>query len=446
MAIALLCGCAPSPLDEHWIESRPLGADLESYRPGRGAQAAAQDGDSFVEPTGELTLRDALAAALVGNPELAAVAWDVRVAEAQALQAGLWPNPELEIETEEFGRTGAHVFGDAEYAVRLSQPIITAGKIAKQRRVAELGRDIAGWDYETQRLDVLTDVVLRFTDVLVAQRRLAVARDMHRLAQQVHDTVAAQVQAGAATPVQQTRAQVQRSAAAIEQQQARRALDAARAQLAATWGAQAVTFDQVRGDLTRIDAPPSLDALAAALNDNPDLARWATQLEQGRAAVELAEAQATPDVTVGAGVQHFGEANATAAMLSLSVPLPIFDRHQGGILEARYALGALRQRQRAAEAKAHAALAGAWHRLQSAHEELQTLDDQTLPAATQAYDAVRRSFEQGKLTLLDVLDAQSTQFELQQRHVDALRDYHHAAAEIERLVGRSLNDINQDTP
>lgn len=446
MALALLCGCAPSPLDEHWIEPRHLGADFQTHRPGRGAQATAEAADAFAAPTGTLTLRDALSAAMMGNPDLAAVAWDVRVAEARTIQAGLWPNPELEIETEEFGRTGAHAVADAEYAVRLSQPIITAGKIEKQRRVAELGRDVAGWDYEAQRLDVLTDVVRAFTDVLVAQRRLAVARDMHDLAQQVYQTVASQVEAGATTPVQQTRARVQESTATIELQQARRALDAARMRLAATWGAKSVTFDRAQGDLTQVDTPPSLEALAAQLNDNPDLARWATELDQGRAAVDLAEAQATPDVTVSAGVQHFGEADATAAMFSLGVPLPIFDRNQGGILEARYALAAMRQRQRAAESKAHADLADTWQRLQSAHEEMRTLDQQTLPAATQAYDAVRRGYEQGKFTLLDVLDAQSTRFELQQRHVDALREYHHAAAEIERLIGRSLNDMTRDTP
>jgi cobalt-zinc-cadmium efflux system outer membrane protein len=446
LAIALLCGCAPSPLDEHWIESRPLGADIETYRPGRGAQATTDHADSFAAPTGALTLHDALAAALMGNPQLAAVAWDVRAAEARTIQAGLWPNPELEVETEEFGRSNAEVFGDAEYAVRLSQPIMTAGKIAKGRRVAELGRDAAGWDYEAQRLDVLTEVVLRFTNVLVAQRRLDVARDMHNLAQQVYDTVGAQVDAGAATPVQRTRAEVALSTTDIEQQQASRALAAARSRLAATWGGNAVTFDQVQGDLTHIDAPPSLESLAASLADNPDLARWQTQLEQGRAQMELAQAQATPDVTIGAGVQYFGEADATAAMFSLAVPLPIFDRNQGSILEARYALGAMRQRQRAAETRAHAELADAYHRLQSAHDELRTLEQRTLPAASQANDAVRRGYEQGKLTLLDVLDAQRTRFEVRQRHVTALREYHHAAAEIERLVGRSLSDFSKDMP
>jgi hypothetical protein len=42
---------------------------------------------AFAEPTGTLTLKDALSAALMNNPRLAAFSWNVRVKDAEALQA-----------------------------------------------------------------------------------------------------------------------------------------------------------------------------------------------------------------------------------------------------------------------------------------------------------------------------------------------------------------------
>ena len=49
------------------------------------------------EPQGTLTLREAYAFALVNSPGLAAFAYEQRIAEAETLQAGLLPNPELEL-------------------------------------------------------------------------------------------------------------------------------------------------------------------------------------------------------------------------------------------------------------------------------------------------------------------------------------------------------------
>ena len=58
------------------------------------------------ELTGNITLRDAVAFALINNPKLRAFSLDIRSAEAQKLQAGLLPNPEIDVEVEEVGGTG----------------------------------------------------------------------------------------------------------------------------------------------------------------------------------------------------------------------------------------------------------------------------------------------------------------------------------------------------
>jgi hypothetical protein len=62
----------------------------------------ARAADDFVEPTGTITLRDALSAALLHHPELQAFSAEVRAREARALQAGLLPNPRQPV-----GRRGA---------------------------------------------------------------------------------------------------------------------------------------------------------------------------------------------------------------------------------------------------------------------------------------------------------------------------------------------------
>src|SRR5262245_21459533 len=74
---------APSP--------RLLGGDLETYRAPadpRGVVVPAPDA-----PSGGLTLREAVANALLHNPALAAFSWSERAREARCVQRGLVPNP-----------------------------------------------------------------------------------------------------------------------------------------------------------------------------------------------------------------------------------------------------------------------------------------------------------------------------------------------------------------
>ena len=78
-------GCGPGPLDESaWPEPRPLGRGLDAFRPARSPDDPAAV-DAFEEPTGALSLRDALAAALLRSPDLAATGYEVRAREAEAL-------------------------------------------------------------------------------------------------------------------------------------------------------------------------------------------------------------------------------------------------------------------------------------------------------------------------------------------------------------------------
>jgi len=43
---------------------------------------------------------------LMHNPELKVFSLEIRAAQARRLQAGLWPNPEIDIEMENIGGTG----------------------------------------------------------------------------------------------------------------------------------------------------------------------------------------------------------------------------------------------------------------------------------------------------------------------------------------------------
>jgi len=167
-AVAIMLAIAALPAVAQTVVPRPLGAGLVVSQP--SAESAIAPGGAVENPTGQITLRDALALALRQSPELASFAWEIRARESAAIQAGRPPNPVADILFEDLGASGrasddSRAVGP-QTTVQLSQLIELGGKRAARRILAGLERDLAEWDFETARIDVLTRVVSN----LVAER------------------------------------------------------------------------------------------------------------------------------------------------------------------------------------------------------------------------------------------------------------------------------------
>ena len=443
--LGLLCNsCATSTPETVWPTPRPLGTAIPAYQPPAKPSRPAATTQEMGEPTGILRLAQAHALALMKNPELAAFGWEVRAGEARALQAGLAPNPEIGVEFEDFAGSGdLQGIDGAEVTVALSQVLELGGKREKRTHVAALERDLAAWDYETARLDVLTQVTQAFVTVLSAQERLAVDTELVRLAEEVLRGAKARVKAGKVPPIEETRARVALSTNRIALERAQRELTAAKERLVATWGGARSTFERAEGDLESLQAIPSAETLAERIEQNPDIARWATTMAQRQAAIALEEANRIPDPTLGGGFRYFNESKDQAFLFEISVPLPVFDRNQGNIQEARYLLAKAEEERRASTINVRTALAASYAELSAAFTEASALRDEVLPGAQLAFEAASEGYRQGKFQFLDVLDAQRTLFEVRGQYIEALATYHKAVAALERLIGEPLNALIQ---
>ena len=443
LLLLVLAGCATDRADRAWPEPRPLGRELATFRPPLGPPPVPLATEPRLEePQGAVTLQQVLSLALTSNPELAAAAWDVRAGEARTLQAGLFLNPELELELEEFGGTGDRRGVNAlAGTLSLSQTFELGGKPSSRARAAALDTELAGWDYETRRLDLLTEVTKDFMNVLAAQENLALAGELVRLSEKILEVVAERVGAGKVSPLEETRARVTLATSRIDEQRTRRDLALARKRLASDWGSASPGFERAEGDLDSIMPIPTFEQVASRLAQSPYLARWTTELEQRRAVVEREEASQYPNLTVGAGVQYFNEAREPSAVVHGSIPLPLFDRNQGALLEAQCDLAQAEHERRAASVQIHRALGEAYESLSNAHTEAVALKDQVLPVARQAFEATGEGYRQGKFGFLDLLDAQRTLFEVRTRYLEVLASYHQAVAEVERWIGEPLAAI-----
>lgn len=382
--------------------------------------------------TGGLTLEEVTARALAGHPTLQAASAEAAAREAVALQAGLRPNPEVSLEVEELGAAGG---GDAlETTLALEQTLELGGKRAKRRHAAARGADLARWHHASARQDLLAEVHTAFFEALAAQERLAQAEVLADLAERSFRIVQERVDAGKVSPIEKIQARVALASAQVDLRRARSRWDGARRRLAALWGGTRGEVGALTGSLAAAPLPPEAE-LEALLPGNPDLARWETEIAHKKAELEAARSLAVPDLTLSGGVRSIGGGDEVAGLVGVSLPLPLFDRNQGAVAEARAGLDRARAEARGALLQVRAELAAAYQEAETAQTEARSLAEEILPDAEAAFEAVREGYRLGKFDLQRFLDVQRSVVEARTQLLDALETYHLARIRLARLTG-----------
>ncbi len=398
--------------------------------------ARAADAD---EPTGELTLTTAVAAALRGNPDLAASAYALSAAEARITQAALRPNPELDLELENFAGSGVAQGVDVlETTLRLSQVVELGGKRGLRVSAAQADLDVLTLEQRARELDVLAELTRRFVDVAAAQERLRVSVEAATLAQRSLDAIAARVAAARSPEVERSRASIALTRARIERRQAESQLQGARVALSASWGSPVPRFTAVRANLFELPRALAFDDLARRIDQTPELLRFASDARLKAAELQLARAQARPNLAFALGVRRLDATNDAALVAGFSMPLPLSDRNQGAIREAQARASESQALRDAALVRMRAALFSLHQELEATQARVESLRNDALPEAQLALEQTRSGYERGRFSFLELATAQEELLAIRAAAIDAAADYHRLFVELERLTGAAL--------
>jgi len=389
------------------------------------------------ESTAALTLERAITLALQANPQLAGARHEVQAIAGTVLQAGLRPNPVLDVGMVDTRRA------TRETTAQLSQTIELGGKRMHRIEAAELGQDAATADLRARMAEIRAAVTTAFNDVLTAQERVRLAQESVAVAARVTNTVAKRVQAGKVSPVDETRARVAEANVRLDAVRVDGELSTARKTLSGYWGNVMPRFERALGNLEVLPALPDWNVLVADLGNTPALSRARIEMERRRALLKLEQSRRTPDVTVAVGMKRSQELGLNQAVFGLSIPLPLFDRNQGNVLEALRRVDKAGDEFASTQTETHKELAQAYQELDTARQEAQSLSGEILPGAQSAYDAAVKGFDFGKFAYFDVLDAQRTLILAKSQYLRALQDAHRAAANIDRLAGNTAPVVNQ---
>ncbi len=382
-----------------------------------------------------LTEEDAVAKALAGRASLRAAAERVRSADAMRTQAGLRPNPRLITLVENLRAWGTPSFDfsqDADVTLSSVHPFEQGGKRGKRVAVAAEAVRLAELERELETVRVASQVRQAYWRAATANKIRELLGDTSKTFSQIIEYDRARVREGTLAEVDLIRAELEAQRLGMSLVSATLEADRARIQLFREMGSTefpecefATPFDPPQEE-----APPDVNR---ALERRIELRIARQQVEQARAAVRLAEANAVPDLNVGFGYKRTGGFDTLVGGVELS--LPFWNRNQGAIASARFDV-------RAAEAAlaAEEALVRAEIRATSLEFEMrrrQVLD--LVPALRARADGAAKvalaAYRAGGSDLLRLIDAERTQIESQILYCRALGEYHLSRVALDTATG-----------
>ena len=393
-----------------------------------------------------LTLANLQQMAIENSPQIRQAHHDIDAARGVFAQAGLYPNPTIGYEGDTIGQSN----GDGKRSAGqqggyIDQVLKTAGKLNLAKQAAQYEIEIAEQKLRQSEADLRTQIRAKYFVLLSAKMNFEVTRSLVNLVDEVYGMGLLQLQAGevAVYEPMQTRVLALQSRGTLVQ--AHNRYVSAWKQLAATMGMPTMTLTQVAG---RIDMPvPRYEhdaVLSWVVENHTDIGMARFGVEKSRALVRMAETQAIPDIFV-----HFAlQKDMTAApyrrtnSLQIGIPLPIFDRNQGAIHQAR----ALLRRAMLEDARVRNDLTGrvaeVFERYENNRMILDMYKKQMLPNQVQAYRAaVARHAVVGEknVSYTDLVTAQQTLAGLINSYLGALNEQWIAVVDIGGLM--QTNDL-----
>jgi outer membrane protein, heavy metal efflux system len=395
--------------------------------------------DNSVSGVASLDLESLEAIAMANNPSVAEQQALVDSLRGRWVQAGLKPNPTL-------GFSGQQLFsqGQAEQiGIFAGQRIVRSEKLAADQQIVCREMDIALQKLAAQQRRVLTDVRLRYFEVLIAQRRRQVTDELVKIAGESLKKTNSLLEAELGTKIDVLRSTVELQETDLQHVTAQNQLMSAWRQLAAVVGQPDLPLHTVHGN---IDPETDLDEDSLTqqlLIESPEIAAMVAQRQRAQAQLHRAMVEPLPDIDIESVVQHDNGINGADANLQVTLPIPFRNRNQGAIAEARMQLAAAQYAQRKIELSLQERLATVWQRYESALAQVKGFKqpEGILNNSRKTLELIRKAYDAGEIGSLELITAQRVYSQTSLQYLVALSEYWSSKIELEgQLLKGSLQN------
>lgn len=382
----------------------------------------------YYSQTEGMALSEIVRRAFENNGEIKIARLEVERTRARLTQAGLRPNPTLEVEQTTGRLLGSP--GESEFSAGVSLPLEVFGQRA--RRVERARGEIVLKETEiaARQRELVSRIFTDYVDALAAFRELKVLDEIVDLDLQTVRFVQIRVNEGETAPLELSLLQTEIERLRVQHQLVESRLQTAITKLKYFAG---VAYEQplrLKEELplaTLPSLPPSTEvAIAVGLRNRPEIriAELEEQLE--KAGLRLIRSEAKPEIiafsrfnlnssTIDLPTGPFPQDRDRSLTFGISVGLPVFNRNQGAKAEAEIAIRQAQERRLFAEQVIRSEIVIAIQQIEAARRALTSLETNVLPRSRENIETIRKVYEVGEIKITDLLAEQ-------RRLLDANRD------------------------
>lgn len=394
-------------------------------------------------PARALTLDQAVASALRNNLDLRVAYYEVEKARGRLIQAGLWPNPELQ-----FSTTTDRAFkneGERTTTAGFQQAFPISGRLRFAKQVSRVDVAQAMAEIRNRERLLIGEVERDFLTVLLLRQQIAANREFVGINRDFVSVFEERLKRAEVSQVDLDLARVEMERLELESAVLEADLSARELSLKLRLGVAPDQPVAVEGNLEALVArfAPERYQMSMFVN-RPDLRQTELGIDRANAELRLARAEAWADWTLGSDYQaerRLDEPNGFRSDPSLgfriSIPLALWNRNQGRVYEQRAAAQQAQQQVEALQLTIQSEIATALARATKLREVVRNYSGKLLPALTRTTDLVRKGYAEGLVAPTQIIQAQQQRATLRTAFLGANTSYVQALVDLETATASS---------
>jgi len=399
--------------------------------------------------TQKLALSQVVEFSLQNNGDLKSFREEKGIRDAGKVRAGLLANPTLDFEAGTGALTGSST--ENSLSLGVSQEFFLAGKRGKRLAVAERELETYRWQVADRERLLREEVKTAFYDVILTEQRIALSDRSIALNRQLLDVTKERLAAGDIPELEMNLVKVELARSEAARIDVEKALNQNQAKLWTLMGLLPDEQPAIGGAFeTEISMTKNLVELKQlARKKRPDVKALEAEKTRGEADIALAQAEGIPNLTAGlafrlettsmeiGGIE--GKDTAYTIGLKLSMPIPVFDRNQAGVQEARAKQSSTDSRLTAATRNAEWEVETAFASFLNAGKVLSLYKSNIIPQLEENLKLTQEAYRLGEVGILSVIQEQKKFFEVSDGYLLALHDHQTALVKLESAVATELS-------
>ncbi len=399
--------------------------------------------------TGQLTLNDAVTAALQNNLSIKTARAKWESAKQRIPQAAAWEDPKLSVNSLLGRFVDISRNGFADQLLTVEQMIPLSGKNRSKERIAAAEAAASYEDFRRQQLDVVSKTKASYSRLANLYLLLDLNDQDEAALSQTLDASKAKFEVGTQSQADYLTAEVERQKIVETRRDLEEKLSDEQTKLKVLMNQD--PFSPLGRPVLSEVLPQDLSQehlRRLILENRPEIRQAQTMVIGASAKVELAKREWIPDPSVSLQAQHYNAGSQAVSELNagVSIDLPWFNakKYRAGEREAESDFLAAQRTLEGVQTEAVGMLRDQLQKIETLHHHIELYRDQLLPSGRQTVSSYQADYETDKTTLIQVLTSENNLRQLETMYNQDLTDYRVAIAELESLVGADLNVANRN--